>query len=301
MTIRHPVVHAVIVDMDNTLYDWVAYFVPAMRAMLAQAVHDLDTDERALRDDLRQVHIKYGNTEHPFALLETRTVKQRLHGLTARQRYEALRPAFQAFNEVRDQQLRLYPTVAPTLRTIRETGCRAIGHTEATNVNIASRARMLGLESTLDAIYAPKFEGPPHPLGDNRVDSAPPLPVVALPPDARKPNPDVAGRIATQLAIPTARCLYVGDSLAKDVIMAKSAGMLTAWARYGTDHDAELWAELVTLSHWDGPAVASARAIESSQESINPDVTLDSFDELLGAFAFGAPDACNIPEPVSWP
>ena len=91
----------------------------------------------------------------------------------------------------------------------------------------------------------------------------------------------------------SARCLYVGDSLTKDITMAKRAGMLAAWARYGVDHDAELWAELVALSHWDGPTIASARAIGADKTSTEPDVTLYSFDELLETFTFDAPGSAN--------
>jgi FMN phosphatase YigB (HAD superfamily) len=269
--------------MDNTLYDWVAYFVPAVRALIAEASRLLQVDTDSLRKDLREVHIRYANTEHPYALLETRMVEERLPGLTMRERHEALRPAFDAFNDVRTEHLCLYPTVADTLEEIRVTGCHIVGHTEATDVNIASRIRKLGLGSLLQSMYAPRFAGPPHPLGSERVRIADAVPMVLLPSSGRKPDPEVVRRIVDDHRAPAAQCLYVGDSLAKDIAMAKRAGLLAAWARYGTQHDEDLWAELINLSHWDDRSIAAA---VSGLPSAEPDVTLNSFDELLASFVF---------------
>ena len=290
MTRTHHRINALIVDMDNTLYDWVSYFVPAIQAMLNVAARLLNVSDHVLRADLRAVHVAHGNTEHPFALLETRTVRQSLPDLDVKQRHAVLLPAFAAFNTIRDDRLHLYPGVDETLRSIRATGCRVIGHTEATDVNIASRARMLGLSTTLEAIYAPRLANAPHPLGDAAERSpGTGVPIQPLPADARKPNPTIASWIADQTGVPVARCLYVGDSLAKDIAMASDAGMKTAWARYGLHHDPQLWSTLVELSHWDGTSVASAEHRNPSVITATPDVTLNSFPEILDHFAFISP------------
>jgi phosphoglycolate phosphatase-like HAD superfamily hydrolase len=288
MTGTLPVVNAVILDMDNTLYDWVGYFVPAVQAMLAEAAQLLGVDQVLLRDDLRAVHVDRGNTEHPFALLETRTVARRLPDLGRQERHDILRPAFAAFNEVRAQRLHLYPGVIESVQKIKAAGCRLFGHTEATDVNITSRSRSLGLYGTLEAIYAPRFSGSPHPLGVNRGKSVENVPVRPLPSTARKPDPDAIRLILSDIGVEPGRCLYVGDSLSKDVAMAKGAGMLSAWARYGTDHDPRLWRELVGLSHWDVTAVAAAKNHPPESTNVQPDVVLDSFDELLDHFVFAA-------------
>ncbi|MBM0234876.1 HAD-IA family hydrolase [Micromonospora sp. STR1_7] len=289
MTDKRPIVNALVLDMDNTLYDWVAYFVPAVRAMVTVAAKLLAVSEDELRGDLRFVHRTHGNTEHPFALLETAAVERQMPAMSQRARHEHLLPAFAAFNEVRRNHLRLYQGVESTLRAVKATGCRIVGHTEAKDVNISSRARALGLESMLEAVYAPRFVGPPHPLGVDRRSTPAAIEVCVLPPTARKPNPDIARRIAEQLNVPPARCLYVGDNLSKDVVMAKRAGMLAAWARYGTHHDPELWRDLVALSHWEATAVSAAESTGDDSTRFAPDVTLDAFYELLDHYAF-APD-----------
>jgi phosphoglycolate phosphatase len=283
-----PVVSAAILDMDNTLYDWIGYFVPAVRAMIAAAALLLDVNEERVREDLRTVHVVRANIEHPFALLETRVVASRLPTLSRKDRYDILQPAFLAFNEVRDKRLRLYPGVFETLQAIKSAGCRLFGHTEATDVNISSRIRSLGLYGIFEAIYAPRSSGLSHPLGDRREGSSERVPVRRLPAGARKPDLAVIRHILGEIGIEAEHCLYAGDSLAKDVTMAKRAGMHAAWARYGTDHDPQLWHDLVDLSHWDAAAVAAAETGPAESTNIQPDVTLDSFDELLCHFTFSA-------------
>jgi FMN phosphatase YigB (HAD superfamily) len=288
MTEKPPMVSVVILDMDNTLYDWVGYFVPAIHAMLAEAARLLEVDEGQLRSDLQAVHVAYGNTEQPFALLETQTVATRMRTLSRRERYDFLKPAFDAFNEVRKERLQLYPSVRQTLLTIKSTGCRLFGHTEATEVNIASRIRSLGLEDLLEAVYAMHFKGMPHPLDGDREEPNGRVPVRAMPSTARKPDPGSIRAILAETGVAPAHCLYVGDNLDKDVGMAKRAGILAAWARYGTSHDPQLWRDLVEISHWAPAAVAAVESSTSAQAKVRPDVTIDTFEELLYHFTFSA-------------
>jgi phosphoserine phosphatase len=63
-------------DLDNTLYDWIGYFVPSFYAMMDAVVAITNCDREQLLDDFRAVHQKYADAEHPFALLETETVKR---------------------------------------------------------------------------------------------------------------------------------------------------------------------------------------------------------------------------------
>ena len=72
---KKPQIELLIVDLDNTLYDWIGFFVPAFYRMIDAAVEILKVDRETLLTDIQVVHQKYGNSEHPFALLETKTVK----------------------------------------------------------------------------------------------------------------------------------------------------------------------------------------------------------------------------------
>src|SRR4051794_31349072 len=63
-------------DLDNTLYDWVSYFVASFNAMVDAAVEVMGCDRDELLDDLRAVHQRHHDSEHPFALLEAETVRK---------------------------------------------------------------------------------------------------------------------------------------------------------------------------------------------------------------------------------
>ncbi|WP_156898637.1 HAD hydrolase-like protein [Bradyrhizobium erythrophlei] len=49
---------------------------------------------------------------------------------------------------------------------------------------------------------------------------------------------------------------YIGDSLAKDVKMARAAGCFAIWAKYGVSKDEDMYAKLVKISHWSEDDIA---------------------------------------------
>src|ERR1043165_5306505 len=105
-------------DLDNTLYDWVSYFVPAFYAMVDVAVSITGCDRAKLLDDFRRVHQRYHDSEQPFALLETETVRTLYQGRSASETRRELDPALHAFNSVRKRSLALYPGVKETLESL---------------------------------------------------------------------------------------------------------------------------------------------------------------------------------------
>lgn len=278
-----------IVDMDNTLYDWVEFFVPAFYAMVGVAVELLSVDREELLDDLQAVHRARGSVEHPFALLEASVVRSRMPDLDPRERHDRLLPAFDAFDRARSQHLRLYPTVRATLTAIRATGCPVVAHTESMSVNVASRLRMLDLTELLDAAYAPEFVGDPHPARDG--STSPAELIRLLPARARKPDPGAARSISADWGVAPCQALYVGDSLTRDITMARGAGMHCGWARYGTRHSSGLWDQLVRVTHWPPSSVTSDASAATGVAETRPDVILDEFAQLLQHFQFRSLDA----------
>jgi phosphoglycolate phosphatase len=75
--------------------------------------------------------------------------------------------------------------------------------------------------------------------------------------------------------------VYVGDSLAKDVGMAKAAGVPGVWARYGRDYDDALWDLLVQITHWTDEDVRREERIREAYGDVEPDATIDAFSEIL--------------------
>lgn len=58
-------------------------------------------DRENLLDDFLKVHQLHGNSEQPFALLETETIKRNYRDVPVSSIVAALDPAFHAFNSAR--------------------------------------------------------------------------------------------------------------------------------------------------------------------------------------------------------
>lgn len=287
MTTRHKI-QLVITDLDNTLYDWVAFFVPAFYRMVDCAVGILEVDREKLLDELKAVHQNYHNSEQPFAILETPSVAQRFPAKSPKELRRLLDEAFRAFNTVRNEKLRLYPGVASTIRKIRDAGTVVVGHTEAKTTNSVYRAQLLGLDQLLMKLYAPQAVGLERPDGP-RADFQELLNrcVRILPPDHRKPDPKVLSDICSDHHVPLEHSLYVGDSLTRDVFMARKAGARSAWAHYGSVYDENLWHKLVRVTHWTEDDVEREVRLRTEAAGIQPDAELKGFSDLLQLFEFG--------------
>jgi phosphoglycolate phosphatase-like HAD superfamily hydrolase len=93
--------------------------------------------------------------------------------------------------------------------------------------------KTLGLVNLIARVYAPRQlddeEGAP------RYSRAIPQNYVGLLSSRdRKPNPHVLLDICREYGRSPDEVIYVGDSLTRDVYMAKRAGVTSAWAEYGT-------------------------------------------------------------------
>lgn len=276
---RKPTIRLLITDLDNTLYDWVTYFATSMYSMIRAAAPMLDVSEDVLVEDLRSVHCRQRNTDHPFALLETDAVERAFPRLSRSERAVRLERAFGAFNDARARSLVLYPKVRETLAAIRRSGAIVVAHTDAHAINAAFRLKWLGIDRLFDAIYAPAGSLPPHPdVRRNRTLDDVVAKVRPLAPTERKPRPETVLRICNEWGVLPSEALYVGDSLIRDVGMAKAAGTVTAWARYGTRYDLALLEQIRRVTHWTreevgrekGAACCKRMRSQSSHSSLTP-------------------------------
>jgi FMN phosphatase YigB (HAD superfamily) len=284
---KRPHIELLIVDLDNTLYDWIGFFVPAFYRMIDAAVEILKVDRETLLTDIQVVHQKYGNSEHPFALLETEIVKNRFPGKSRAELAKLLDPAFHAFNKKRKELLRLFPGVLETLQSIHKSGCKIVAYTEADVHNSLFRIEALGIRQYILRLYAPMSEGLEHPHGEKSyVDESRNGFLWRLPKEYQKPNPKILENIFVEFSLYPEKALYVGDSITKDISMAKRAGTHAAWARYGTKYDKKLWEKLVRITHWTKEDAAREFQLRNETKDVSPDVELDSFDEVTGHYLF---------------
>jgi phosphoglycolate phosphatase len=286
MPMQLPAVSLLVTDLDNTLYDWVSFFACAFYDMVAVASRILDVDEERLLDDLRAVHQRMHSSEHPYSLLETDTVRARFGHLSRSKQAQHLDDAFHQFNRTRNATLKLYEGVASGLRRLQARGTLVVGHTEATVPNALFRLRKLGVEKFFCRLYAVTPQGT-EPYGVSAEPTTSTIDVHFLPTGERKPNPKVLLDVCGELEVPIEKALYVGDSISRDVGMAKSAGMGAAWAKYGTDYDPEDWKRLVRITHWTPEDVRRAEEAAEKYSHACPDAVLQrSFEELFEHFQF---------------
>jgi phosphoglycolate phosphatase len=270
-----------VTDLDNTLYDWVGSFVPAFYAMAEEAAAILDLNIETLLDDLRAVHQRHGSSEHPFALLEAASVTARLPGLSRDARAKVLDGAFHRFNSVRKERLVLYDGVTATLEALTERGVPVVAYTDARIPNSLYRVNRLRLDHFIEHLYAPAARFP------DRLDApARETLLRVLPEGDKKPNPRTLLDICRDLGVPPEQTLYIGDSLSRDIFMAANAGVRSAWARYGTEVEPDLWEKLVRVTHWTDTDVAEEAKLKAKAAGARPDATLDRFADLLDRFDF---------------
>jgi phosphoglycolate phosphatase len=276
-----------ICDLDNTLYDWVTFFSRAFYAMVDAALPILKVERERLLDDLQEIHRRYYNTEHPFALLETRLVMEKFPDRNSYELYEIFSVAFSAFNTEQDRSLALYPGVKETLLQARKNKCQIVGHTEATIVNASMRLSKLGIAPFFDRLYAIEHPDTPHAtLHQKPAETVANIRVLSV--HERKPDTKVLHEICETSRIVPSQALYVGDSISRDIGMANAAGTHSAWAKYGTVYDKSDWERLVRVTHWSPEDVLRTKKATSFFGTAEPEVTLEqSMTELLEHFQFG--------------
>lgn len=278
-------------DLDNTLYDWVGYFVPSFYAMVDAVAQITHCDRNKLLDDFREVHQRHADAEHPFALLETNTIKEHFRDVSDEVALKTLDPAFHAFNSARKKNLQLHPHVISTLDTLQTAGVRMVAHTESKLYAVVDRLSRLNLFSYFDKVYCRERSQTAHPkpeIGVEWLERAPNEKVVELSHHQAKPDPTVLLEICAREGVAAADAAYVGDSIARDILMAKRADVFSIWAEYGAEHSPEMYAKLVRISHWTPGEVAREARLRDEARSIQPDyIARHSFAEVLDALNVG--------------
>lgn len=277
-----------ITDLDNTLYDWVSYFALSFRAMVRELSLVLSVEEETLKDEFKAVHQLHGSSEYPFAILELPSVRAHFRSASRSQIFHHLRKPLDAFNQSRNQHLRLYPSVLETLQYLQSLNIPVVGHTESIAELAFHRLQVLGILPFFTHLYALDGRLEPHPDSHRDAEAfrLSPGVVTFVPGDERKPNPTLLRDICSKEAVPVNDAVYVGDSLTRDIGMAKNAGVMAVWARYGTQYPSGLWTEIVRVTHWIDEDVRRETGLRKLYRNTRPDLTIDSFSEIITLFDY---------------
>lgn len=291
-------------DLDNTLYDWYASFLPAFYSMVDVAAELLHCDKELLLSQLKAVHVRHHDVEHPYALFETDIVQALVKAEGAEQIWRLLDPAFHTFNKVRKSELRLFPDVRETLDELKRRGIRLVAFTDSKYFAAVGRIARLELSDVFERLYCREksvSELPASPFEGYRAQpiyNVSATKVSELPAGETKPDPRVLKDIVQKERTSVAATAYIGDSLAKDVLMASKAGCFAIWAKYGLSNDKEMYSKLVAISHWSEEDISREQRLAQSATAVAPDFTCQSsireiLDVLRGPLATVAVDRSN--------
>jgi phosphoglycolate phosphatase len=284
-------VRLVVTDMDNTLYSWVDYIVPAVESMVDAICRATQFPRIRVVQALKEVYTKYESNEYPFALQESSLFLE----FAEFGSFDKLviQPAREAFSAARRKYMRPYPGVLDTLQALKARGVPVVALTDAPRNPAEQRVKRLGIDSLLAGLYTlPGFDFPKDERGEALI--APDIllreerghyraacPVTELPRHYEKPNPEGLLQISRAFGVPPAQMLVVGDSVKKDVALAKEVGALDCWAEYGTYVSVEyrerldiISAKAITLRH-------AASVLEGDAKGLTPTHALSSFAGLL--------------------
>jgi len=282
-------VSAVITDLDNTLFDWVAIWHEPFKAMFTQLAASSGVPEDTLFNEAKEVFTRHGTTEYAF-------VTQELPSLVAKhldgKLHELYSDAIDAYRAARREVLRLYPDVEETLQTLKDRGCLIVGYTESQAFYTNYRMRKLGLDRVLDYLYSP----PDHPMPegvtpeDMRYYSADHYELRRTihrftPKGEPKPSPTILRQIIEEVKAIPDEVIYVGDNLRKDVVMAQKASVTDVWAKYGYAMERPEYEMLRRVTHWSAEDVEKEKMHTPEKVEASHELT-ESFGELLEMFDF---------------
>jgi len=179
-----------------------------------------------------------------------------------------------------------------TLTALKENRSLIIAYTESLAFYTNYRTRNLGLDGILDYIYSPADHELPANLTREQLRRYPPEHYELkntehrhTPAGELKPNPMILLNIIRDVGAWPEQCIYIGDSLMKDIEMAKQARVTDVHALYGNAQHRKEYKLLSKVTHWTSEDVEKERRLSS--KDVAPTHTLsNSLAEILVLFSF---------------
>ncbi len=189
-------IKAVIMDMDNTLFDFVEAKLKACSAVV-QVVGQTDEME------LLEYFIK-----HPKDVESPECIKDYLKD-HKRNDNDTFEKCVELYERIKIENIHTYPGVKETLETISNSELRFAIVTDAYKRNAMARLKKTGLIEYFDLIVTGDITG------------------------KKKPAPDSILYALKKLNVRPEESVLVGDSLTRDIDLGNKLGMVTVYAAYG--------------------------------------------------------------------
>lgn len=266
-------IRLIITDLDDTLYSWIGFFIPAFYNMVQELSLIINVPDYELLKEYKIIHQEVGSVEYPYATLILPSVKRKYRGFTDEQVKIELNSAFHKFNSTRKKLLKLYPGVEDTLKYFSDNNIKVVAYTESAEENGFYRLKKLGIDNYFKKVY----------VSDSlyrRSEAFPSSPKTHVV-HGRKPNAALLKEICYEEKVDIQETMYIGDSLSKDMLMAKQAGIISIWCDYPRSDIQDLYNKLVAISHWKNQDFQLEQRYKNEwkENGYSPDYTIHVFKE----------------------
>ncbi len=289
-----------VTDIDNTLFDWVRYYVHAFSGLLREVEAIIGVPYAQLAEEAKDVFVRHGSIEYPFVVQELPSVTAHFGDDIDAMLAQAVRPSRQAFNAGAETYLKPYDGVPEALAAFRaeHPGVPLVALTDAPRYVAMWKLNKLGILPLFDAVYGLPDPRIPTSTEHGRVKVDPEIllkhlqqnnfgftgRIRILPDDYEKPGTKGLKTVLMDYEmdedpVHRASVVWVGDNQRKDVGLGKRLGVRTAWASYGKP-DPTLLARLIEFSPPQN-IHKNAALSSSEQETARPDYTLAVFADIL--------------------
>ncbi|TGS10061.1 HAD family hydrolase [Mesorhizobium sp. M2E.F.Ca.ET.209.01.1.1] len=283
---KRKIVDTLIIDLDNTIYDWFAIWYSSFNPIYEEIIRTSGKSVEDVQKSIRDVHQRRRTSEYTFLIEEIDALQEQRQSGDIRKKFEE---SIRASQQARDKNLKLYPGVFRSLWAIKNSGTKIVAYTESMAFYSAYRLKRVGLDGVIDVLFSPqdhdipvgvsieKLRSLPDDFYDLQVTEARHTPIGEL-----KPNPRVLLDIIRSVGSQPDRCAYVGDSIYKDVAMARDARIFDIHAKYGESQRLPEYDLLRSVSHWTQHDVERERAIVQQGADFKPTAILnESFSEIF--------------------
>jgi phosphoglycolate phosphatase len=284
-------VNFVVTDLDDTIWDWLSMWHNSFSPYLIRISQEFNIDIEELKNDFKQLHQKYSTTEASFIIDDLKQLNEQ-HREKIYAEANGAKSIIHEYYSNKKNNLVLFDDTLKTLSAIKSSGSMIIGFTESHSFYTKYRLKTLNIDGLIDCIYAP-------------VDSEVPDSVKKYYPEGywepqktefrylsrevKKPNAEILEIILKDFNAKKENTIYIGDKLARDVFMAKEAGITSVYAQYGDKTDGTEYDLLREVTHWSNDDVQREIKFKADfkGKTIIPDVILEkSLKELTDSFEF---------------
>lgn len=254
----------VVFDIDDTIFDWLTMWSSSFSGLLAGLEKATGLATGAVREKIRTFHQSVGTSEFPFSSTDLSALFSGLGHEDAGGLADVL---------ATDRRIghQLFTGISDLFADLVEHGDRVVLHTDAPSALAATRCETLGIDTLVTCVYATKNDRyPAGPIAQIGCE------LITL--DARKPDPNALRLIMAQNSGVAESTVVIGDSLFRDIAMAKACGAKDIYAKYGCDRQSSAYNLLRDVSHWTTADVEAERVLR--HEIVSPSYTAESVADL---------------------